>query len=225
MTEDVNGTPSRRRRYDASGRQVKARQTRSAILDAARRLFVERGYAATSVTAIAAAAGVAADTVYASVGPKAALFRELIELALSGTDEPVPGPERDHAVRQRAAPDARTKLRIYAAAVTANGRRLTPLFVALRAAARAAPELDQLWREISRRRARNMRLLVADLAVTGELRGDLTQDEVADVIWTMNSAEYFDLLTVQCGWSDAAFERWLYDAWVRLLLEPGAAAG
>jgi AcrR family transcriptional regulator len=221
MSEAVNSQPSGRRRYDASGRREKARQTRSAILDAARRLFVERGYAATSVAAIAAAAGVAPDTVYASVGPKPALFRELIELALSGTGEPVPGAERDYAVRMRAASDARAKLRIYAAAVTANGRRLTPLFVALRAAAPAAPELQELWEEISRRRARNMRLLVADLAVTGELRADLSQDEMADVIWTMNSAEYFDLLTVRCGWSESAFERWLYDAWVRLLLEPG----
>lgn len=223
MPDGVNREPTRRRHYDASGRREKARQTRSAILDAARGLFVERGYTATSVAAVAAAAGVAADTVYAAVGPKPALFRELIELALSGTGEPVPGPERDYAVRLRAAPDARTKLRIYAAAVTANGHRLTPLFVALRAAAPAAPELGALWHEISTRRARNMRLLVADLAVTGELRRDLTQDEVADVIWTMNSAEYFDLLTVQCGWSEAAFERWLYDAWVRLLLEPGSA--
>jgi hypothetical protein len=96
--------------------------------------------------------------------------------------------------------------------------RLAPLVVALRAAASANPELAQLWREISERRARNMRDLADDLATTGELRTDLGRDEIADVIWTMNSSEYYALFVLERGWTPERFERWLLDAWTRLLL-------
>ena len=57
----------------------------------------------------------------------------------------------------------------------------------------------------------------ADLRSTGELRADLSDNEVADVIWTMNAAEYFDLLA-QRGWAAERIGEWLADAWTRLLL-------
>jgi AcrR family transcriptional regulator len=206
------------RRYDSSRRKEAAAQTRSLILAAARDLFVRHGYGTTTVAAIAERAGVAQDTVYAAVGTKPAIFRLLIESALSGRDEPVPGAQREYAQQMRAADDVRSKLAIYAAAVTVIQGRLAPLFVALRAAASANPELAQLGHEISERRARNMRDLADDLALTGELRADLGRDEVADVIWSMNASEYYALLVLERGWTPERFQRWLLDAWTRLLL-------
>ena len=206
------------RRYDSSRRKLAAAQTRSSILAAARELFVSNGYGTTTVAAIAERAGVAQDTVYASVGTKPAIFRALIESALSGRDEPVLGGQREYAEQMRVADDARTKLAIYAAAITAIHGRLAPLFVALRAAASANPELAQLGREISERRARNMRFVADDLLTTGELRADLDREEIADVIWSMNSSEYYALLVLERGWTPERFQRWLLDAWTRLLL-------
>ena len=212
--------PVKSRRYDSTGRRRAAQLTRSAILDAARGLFIAQGYAATSMVQIARQAGVAPDTVYASVGKKAALFTLLIESALSGQDEVVPGEQRDYVSRMVAATDAATKLAIYAGAVTAIQARLAPLFLALRAAGHAAPELVGIWTAISERRAANMRRLVGDLATTGELRSDITLDEIADVIWSMNSSEYYALLVLERRWTPERFETWLRDAWVRLLLDP-----
>jgi len=106
-----------KRRYDATRRRQSAARTRAAILDAARELFAERGYAATPMAAIAERAGVALDTVYASVGRKPALARLLIETAISGTDQAVPAEQRDYVRAVRAAPDAETKIAIYAAAI------------------------------------------------------------------------------------------------------------
>jgi AcrR family transcriptional regulator len=206
------------RRYDSSRRKLAAAQTRSLILAAARDLFVSHGYGTTTVAAIAERAGVAQDTVYAAAGTKPAIFRSLIESALSGRDEPVPGAQREYVTQIQAADDVRSKLAIYAAAVTVIQGRLAPLFVALRAAASANPELAQLWHEISERRARNMRHLTDDLATTGELRADVDRDEIADVIWSMNSSEYYALLVLERGWTPERFERWLFDAWTRLLL-------
>ena len=161
------------RRYNAAGRRAAAQRTRRAILDAAVRLFTERGYAGTTMADIAAAAGVALDTIYAVVGPKPTLFRLLIETAISGADEPIPAEERDYVAAIRAEPDAGRKLELYARAVRAIQGRLAPLLHVLRAAAPGDPDLAAVWREIAERRARNIRLFVADVASTGALREDI----------------------------------------------------
>lgn len=206
------------RRYRSSVREEQARRTRLAILDAARLLFTEQGYAATTIAQIAAAARVAVDTVYASVGTKPVLMRLLVETAISGADQPVPAEERDYVRRIRAARMAEEKIRLYADAVTAVNSRLAPLHLVLRDAAAQAPELGQMWTEIVTRRARNMRLFAQDLAATGELRPGLDVEEVADVVWSLNSAEYYTLLVRERGWAPDRFAHWLGDTWCRLFL-------
>ena len=208
------------RAYDSRSRRKAARATRQSILDAARRLFLKRGYAATTMPAIAQAAGIAMDTVYATVGKKPALFRLLVEMAISGVDRAVPADERHYVRAIRAEADAARKLQIYAAALRRIQPRLAPLFRVLQGAAPLEPELNALWQDIAQRRAKNMRLLAKDLATTGRLRADLSVARVADIVWSMNSPEFYLLLVEQRGWSPAAFERWLGDAWIRLLLAP-----
>jgi len=218
MESSVN---RRRRRYDSSRRQAAADETRRRILRVAREHFLERGYTATTMPAIAEAAGVAVDTVYATLGPKPAIFRLLIETAISGRDEAVPALARDYVREVQAEPDPRRKLERYAHAVRVVQERLAPLFAHLREAARAEPELAELWQEISTRRAANMRLFTAELAAAGGLRDGLTIDEAADIIWATNAPEFFLLLVHERGWSLDRFETWLADAWSRLLLPDG----
>jgi hypothetical protein len=146
------------------------------------------------------------------------LTRLLIETAISGTDQAVPAEERDYVQRIRAAGTASDKIRIYAAAVTDVNSRVAPLHLVLRDAAAQAPELGKLWAEIATRRAGNMRLFAQDLAVTGELRPGLDVDEVADVVWSLNSAEYYTLLVRERGWPPARLAAWLADTWCRLFL-------
>jgi AcrR family transcriptional regulator len=208
-----------KRAYDVSSRRKSAEGTRQSIIDAARGLFLDKGYAATTMPAIAQAAGIALDTVYATVGKKATLFRLLIEMAISGSDRAVPAEERDYVRAIREEADAARKLHLYAGAVSRIQSRLAPLFRVLQGAAPLDPELDALWQGIAQRRARNMQLLARELAATGRLRPDLSVGKAADIIWSMNSSEFYLLLVEQRGWSAAAFERWLADAWVRLLLK------
>jgi AcrR family transcriptional regulator len=205
-----------KRRYDASRRRQAAARTRAAILDAARELFTERGYAATPMTAIADRAGVALDTVYASAGRKPDLARLLIETAISGTDQAIPAEQRDYVQAIRAAPDASTKIAIYAAAFTAIAPRLALVLGIIQQAAHAEPELARLWAEIAERRAANMRRFVADLASVHPLR--LDPDQAADIVWATNAAELYQLLVGQRGWSPQRYERFLTDTWHRLLL-------
>ncbi len=218
MVDDVKAS----RRYVSSVRAEQAAATRSAVLSAARELFADRGYAATSISAIADRAGVAVDTVYAAAGRKPQLLRELVETSLSGTDQAIPAVQRDYVVRVRAAGSAREKLRLYAAAVAEIGVRLAPIHAALVEASVSDRDCAALRAEIDQRRADNMRLFAADLRATGELRPDLTDDEVGDIVWSMNSAEYRALLVGGRGWSSERFGSWLADAWERVLLQdPG----
>jgi AcrR family transcriptional regulator len=208
-----------KRKYDSGARREAAQETRRSILDAAQNVFLEKGYAAATMPAIAKEAGIALDTVYATVGKKAALFRLLVEMAISGSDRAVPPQERDYVQSIRAEPDAAKKLRIYAAALRSIQSRLAPLFRVLQGAAPLDPELDALWRGISSRRAQNMRLLAKDLEATGSLRLELSIDKAADIIWSMNSPEFYLLLVEQRGWRAEDFEEWLGDSWIRLLLQ------
>jgi AcrR family transcriptional regulator len=207
-----------RRRYDNARRAEQAARTRSMILAAARALFLTEGYGRTTVSAVADRAGVAVDTVYAAVGRKPDLLRALIESAISGHDHPVAAEDRDYVKQIQASQRAEEQLTIYARAMTDIHERLSPLFLALRDAATTDKECAALWTTIAKRRADNMRLFSAQLRSTGQLRGDLTDDEVADVIWSTNAAEYWDLLVTQRGWSQERFRKWVLDMWTRTLL-------
>jgi AcrR family transcriptional regulator len=217
-TRSMNPEPTRvKRSYDATRRVKAAARTRESILEAARTLFARDGYSATSMAAIAQAAGVALDTVYASVGRKPALVRLLVETAISGTTRAVPAEQRDYVVAIRAAPDAADKIKLYASAMRQISARLAPVLAVLQLAAQSEPELATLWSEISERRAANMRLFAADLAAAAPLRVDV--DRAADIVWATNSAELYLLLVGQRGWTASAYEQFLVDAWTRLLLD------
>jgi AcrR family transcriptional regulator len=209
----------KRRPYDSRARKTAAQARRQAILEAARAQFLAHGYAGATMPAIAAAADVALDTVYATVGNKPTLFRLLVETAISGRAEAVAAEERDYVRAIRAEPDAARKLALYAAALGVIQQRLAPLFQVLQAAAPLDRGLKALWQEIARRRAENMRLLAAELEATGRLRAGLSVARAADIIWSMNAPEFYLLLVEQRGWSPSEFAAWLAEAWVRLLLE------
>jgi AcrR family transcriptional regulator len=219
MDAKVNPGPTAKRRYDTGKRRAGAAETRANIVDAARALFLERGFIATTMAAVAEKAGVSLDTVYASVGPKPALFRLMIELAISGQNVPISAEERGYVQAIRAAGDPADKIRIYAHAVTEIQSRLAPLFRVLQEGARSEPGLAALWSEISQRRAENMRLFVADV-ITGAhaLPDQLTIDEAADLVWATNGPEFYLLLVEERGWPLHQFELRLTQIWSRLLL-------
>ena len=212
------------RSYDNAGRESQSAETRQRIVEAARRLMVEKGYRGTTIVAVAERAGVHVDTVYQLVGRKPVLLRELIEQAISGTTGAVAAEDRDYVRAMASEPDPARKLDIYAGAIRHIQARMAPLLLALRDASSTEPDAARVWREISERRAANMRKLAQDLDAAGGLRPGLSVDEAADVIWATNSPEVYVLLTTERGWTPDRYERWLADTWRRLLL-PAASHG
>jgi len=188
------------------------------VLASARELFVTKGYVATTIADIARHARVAVDTVYATVGRKPALLREVLESALSGTDAVVPAEQRDYVKRSQQAARATDKITAYVEGLVRLQSRLAPVFLVVRDASGIDPDSAVEWARIAERRARNMRMFAADLRTTGELRDDLSDAEVADIIWSMNGPEYWRLLVVDRGWPPERFGTHLVDAWTRILL-------
>jgi AcrR family transcriptional regulator len=200
-----------------------ARETRRQILAASRRLFLERGYAPTTMAAIAETAGVSVETIYLSIGGKASLVRFLIETALSGTDEPVPPHQRKGTNEIRAERDAQRKLELLARMVRPMLERLAPIWQVVAEAAPVDTELSALVAELQQRHAGSMRLVVEHLSEAGRLRQSISKDIARDVMWAMNSPEFYGLLVIRRGWTGDVFEKWLADAWQRLLLDNGPA--
>jgi AcrR family transcriptional regulator len=204
------------RTYKSELRAEAAERTRHAILEAAWRVLTERGYAAMTMQAVADEAHVALDTVYASVGRKPVLVSLLIESAVSMSANALPAEQREYVQRVHAAKSAREKLAIYADAVARIQVRLAPVVTAIQG---AEPDVMKHWKAVEARRARNMRILAEELVATGELRAELDVDHIRDVLWTMNSPEFFMLLVRERGWSPEIFGQWLADAWARLFLQ------
>ena len=157
------------------------------------------------------------DTVYATVGKKPALFRLLIEMAISVRTGRCLRRSGTMCVRSKQSWMPAGSYR-YMLAIRSIQARLAPLFRVLQGAAALDAELNELWQSISERPARNMHLLAENLAGTGRLRAGLSVDKAADVIWSMNSSEFYLLLVEQRGWAPEEFEEWLAETWIRLLL-------
>ena len=212
MTEQV-----KRRRYDTSGRRAGAEQTRLRILRIARELFTTHGYAATSVTDIARGAGLSVDTLYASVGRKPQLLLAVHDMELAGGGPPVDAEQRDYVKRIHAAATGAAKIATYADALADVLPRTVPLLVALREAAIHDPECRKVYESIGDRRASNMRTFAADLRSTGDVRADLDDDAIADIVWSMNGPDFF-LLMQSRGRTPAEYAAMVRDIWARTIL-------
>lgn len=214
MTDPVKRPP--KRAYSSAIRDEQAATTRRRIVDAAATLFVERGYGATSIRAVAEAAGVAPDTVYAVFGTKARLLTALIDARLVPGADAANVMERPEADAVRDQPDQRTQLRLFARDMAATLSRVGPVFEILRTAVAVEPAVADIYREMNGYRLRNMERLAGWLAATGPLR--VPTDEAARTVWAIASPDVGRLLRVGQGWTEEEHARWLEDVLARTLL-------
>lgn len=207
--------------YNSALRAAQARATRRAIVDAAARLFIQHGYGATTVDAIAETAGVSRKTVFTSVGGKIEALKLATDWAIAGDDEPVPVLERPHVKAMQQEPDARRILTAYARAARETGARIAPLHAVVQAAAGLDPGIRALAEEDHAQRARGMRLLAQTLADRGALKPGLTPAEAADVLWLFNAPGVYHRLVIEQHWNPDRYQNWLADALISLLIPVG----
>ena len=213
-----------KRRYDATRRRAQARQNQQRAIDAAARLFAERGYAATSLTEVAAEAEMAVQTLYVAFATKANLLKYAIDVSLAGDHLPVRMSDRDFVRQMRAETDPRRELAIYAAHVREVAQRAGGLLLAAWSAAGSDPAVRELTAELDAQRLRGMTAAASDIAAkatrAGCLAGGITEEDIRDALWAFNSPQVYGLLLHDLGWSPDRFEAWLVRSWSRLLLDP-----
>ncbi|GAA3434014.1 TetR/AcrR family transcriptional regulator [Kutzneria kofuensis] len=209
-----------RRPYRSPLRQENARQTRQAVIAAARELFVTRGYASTSLNDIATAAGVARPTAFAAFGSKPALLRHVLDQTLAGDDEPVPVAERPWF---RPVWDAATPadvLDAYAGVCVLINGRAARIFEVVRRAADQTAEIAELWETLQRNRRAGARMVVDHAFATGPLAAGLDIDRATDILWIYNDPAHYDALVTHHGWSEHDYRTWLSSQARHALLGP-----
>ena len=215
----MNQSADVKRSYESPLRKAQAAATRRAIIDTASALFIERGYVATSIDAIAEAAGVSRATIFTSVGGKKALLKTAYDVALVGDDEPIPFPLRPASLAVRAEPDPRRFLIGYTGLVVDINVRLAPIYEAVRGAASADPEVRDVFEAIGTERRIGAGRVIGDLvAKGGSLRDGLDDQAAADVLWVLIDAGLFHLLVHRRDWTPERFEAWLAETMLRELL-------
>ncbi|MGH2969498.1 MAG: TetR/AcrR family transcriptional regulator [Solirubrobacteraceae bacterium] len=212
----------RRRPYNSPLRREQAAETRRQILHAAQELFERDGYAATSMAAIASAAGVSLKTVYLALETKSGLLRALWHLLLRGEHDSTPVGEQRWYRAVLEEPDPERQLRLNMRNSRTVKVRAGAMLEVIRNAASADPEISALWARIQTEFHDNQRAVVQSLADKGTLAAGLDVARATDILWTLNHPNLYALLAGERGWSPERYERWLGDLLCSQLLGDGA---
>ncbi len=210
MTAPTAGDEKAPRRYRSALREQQAAATRRAVVDAARELFLAKGWSATGMREVAEAAGVALETVYAHFSSKRGLLRAVADEAVVGDDEPVALAERPDFL---AIGHGRRSERMQAAArlLTSVQMRTAAFATLLREAAPADDEIAEMLRSTRERQrediSRALELMIGR-APTGAER---------DGVWAITSPEVYLLLVDESGWTTEQYETWAAETLERVV--------
>lgn len=206
--------------YASPARVMQTRATRRAIVAAAGELFVEHGYAATTIDAVAARAGVGRKTVFSSIGGKGALLKLVWDWALSGDDEPVPMVDRPAVQAMLVERDPHRLVRMWVDMVVDVGGRAAPVGAVVMSAADVDDEVHELLDTIRRESLVGATAFVTHLAGRDGLRAGVSIEKGADACWALVNSVLLHLLVSVRGWSTDEFRDWLADVVTIMLLEP-----
>lgn len=216
-------TPKRlpqKRKYDSSRRQARAQESQDRIVGAAKELFIEKGYSGTTIQSISDKAGVAAETIYSTFGNKQAILSRVVGLSAagSGDDNPVPALVRASIQEVQSERNQKRQIQLFAKRIRMIMSDAAPLVEVMRTAAKTETEIDSLLRKYLDGRFQGMGFFIDCLLANGPLRNHVNKLSAVETVWTLTSAEIYNLLVVDREWSNEEYEDWLSETLVRLLL-------
>jgi AcrR family transcriptional regulator len=216
MPADALARP-RRRAYVSVARTQQAQQTRRGVIDAATRLFVERGYASTTMRAIAAEAGVSVPTVELLFGTKAQLLQVVLDVAIAGDDEPVPVLSRAWADEAQSAHDVVEFLSVVADVVRDAQVRSAGVMLAAYEAAASDPDIQVLIADRESQRQRSAAWIVDHIRARATLRSGLDRAAAVEMVWLLMDPVIFSRLTRNRSWTTDRYASWFAESVNRLL--------
>jgi AcrR family transcriptional regulator len=190
-----------KRKYDSSRRREQAEATRHEIASAARRLFAVNGYAATTLAAIAAEAGVAEPTVYAVFGAKKGFLLALRQQMHAEVQLPKLTEEA------KTAPTPEAKVEGWARLLRQQMEKSYDVISTHREAARVDPAAAKEYRTVLGSRAEVMKGLVRELLP--DLRSGLDLRSATDILWAFSNEELYRELVAERGWRPSRYESWM----------------
>jgi AcrR family transcriptional regulator len=204
MADPVKGRTEAGRR-----REQRAHRTRARIAESALRLFLERGYVATTVEAIADEAGVAPATVYQAFGTKQAVLARVLDTAIAGDAAPVPLLDRDWVAEARRHRSPRRRLAAAVRRAAQVAVRTAALKEVMRDAAATDSRVRELIREDHQRRRQTQRVLVEIAIGNDELRPGMTFDRAADTFSMLVNSNSYKVANEALGWDERDWQQWL----------------
>jgi AcrR family transcriptional regulator len=198
-----------RRPNEGAARQARTRRTRAAVVDAARNLFVERGYAATTIEAISDRSDTPQATVYRLFSSKLGILKEVLDVSVGGDDEAVAMTERPQVRGLLSDEDPKKQLAGFAALLRQVMARVGSVHRILADAAKSDEDAASLLAEVARQRHEGQRRIARSLARSGALRPGLRERDAADIVHAIASPEVYGLLVIDRGWSGERYEKWL----------------
>jgi AcrR family transcriptional regulator len=205
-----------KRKYSSAVREEQAARTRARILDAAAELFLERGYARTTMKDIAVQADVARDTVHAVFGSKARVLTALIDYRLVPDGSVTNVTQLPEALAIRDEVDQRKQIDMLAKFIAGISTELRPVFEILRTASAVEPEMAKVFEEMDQFRMNNMQTYASWIAARGPLR--VSTRQAGEIIWALASLDVARMLCDELGWTESQHARWLSDTLIRTLL-------
>jgi TetR/AcrR family transcriptional regulator of autoinduction and epiphytic fitness len=210
-----------RRNYVSPTRTERAQNTRTRVIEAATRLFVQQGYATTSMRAIATEAGVSVPTVELLFGTKAQLLHVVIDVAVAGDDEPVPVLRRGWAADAQSAGNLADFLSVVAQVLSEAQARSAGVMLAAYEAAASDPDIQLLIMDRESQRERTTNWIVNGVVDRAALRPELDRARAIDTVWMLMDPVIFNRLTRHRGWSLDRYASWFADSVTRLLVDTG----
>jgi AcrR family transcriptional regulator len=189
--------------------QARTRLARRAVVDAARGLFLERGYVATTIDAISDRSDVPAPTVYRLFSSKLGILHALLDTSIAGVDQPMPMLQRPQVAALFAEADPDKLLAGFVSIAVAINARSNDIYRILTSASVSDPAAAELFADYQRQRAEGQRRVARSLARARALRSRVREREAADIIHALVSPELYRLLVIDRGWSHDRYEKWL----------------
>jgi AcrR family transcriptional regulator len=207
-----------RRPYEGAARQARTRRTRAAVVEAARSLFLERGYAATTIEAISDRSDTPQPTVYRLFSSKLGILKSVLDVSIGGDDQAVAMLDRPEVRARLSDEDPKNQIAGFCALVRGVMTRAGPFHRILADAARSDQDAASLLTDIARQRHEGQRRIARSLARLGALRPELQERDAADIIHALASPEVYGLLVFDRGWGGERYEKWLRSILIDQLL-------
>ncbi|HWC36980.1 MAG TPA: helix-turn-helix domain-containing protein [Acidimicrobiales bacterium] len=198
--------------------QARTRRTRAAVVEAARTLFLERGYGGTTIEAISEASDTPQATVYRLFSSKLGILKAVLDTSIAGDDQAVAILERPQVRALLSDQDPRNQLTGFAAMLSDLMARAAPVHRILADAARSDHQAASLLAEVARQRHEGQRRIARSIARSGALRPGLRERDAADIIHALASPEVYGLLALDRGWSSERYQEWLSEILIDQLL-------